>query len=201
MGLFIGPIISGAIASQINWRWFVSHLPPCCSFLTGPKREAWEEKARRPANILPFPQFWVCTILQGVSWLFTLVAHPETKYERSTSALSSERGSAVDVVALEELKKEPAETEATAGGDAEAAVPSSSSSSSSSSSGPRTAAAAVAPPTRPSTAVSASPSSFPQYRVLGRPSRAQFAQVRRARIHKPAAQQVRDAVAPQRIIA
>ncbi|KAK8127835.1 MFS general substrate transporter [Apiospora sp. TS-2023a] len=49
MGLFIGPIISGAIASQISWRWF----------------------------------FWVCTILQGVSWILTIVAHPETKYERS----------------------------------------------------------------------------------------------------------------------
>lgn len=24
MGLFIGPIIAGAIASQITWRWFVS---------------------------------------------------------------------------------------------------------------------------------------------------------------------------------
>ncbi|KAK6828247.1 MFS general substrate transporter [Apiospora arundinis] len=48
MGLFIGPIISGAIASQISWRWF----------------------------------FWVCTILQGVSWILTIVAHPETKYER-----------------------------------------------------------------------------------------------------------------------
>lgn len=27
MGLFIGPIISGAIASQITWRWFVSPIP------------------------------------------------------------------------------------------------------------------------------------------------------------------------------
>ncbi|KAK6206362.1 hypothetical protein LQW54_007816 [Pestalotiopsis sp. IQ-011] len=52
MGLFIGPIISGAIASQINWRWF----------------------------------FWVCTILQGASFIFILVAHPETKYERPPSA-------------------------------------------------------------------------------------------------------------------
>ncbi|KAK8105573.1 MFS general substrate transporter [Apiospora kogelbergensis] len=48
MGLFIGPIISGSIASQIGWRWF----------------------------------FWVCTILQGISWILTIVAHPETKYER-----------------------------------------------------------------------------------------------------------------------
>ncbi|KAI8960818.1 putative MFS transporter [Daldinia sp. FL1419] len=48
MGLFIGPIISGAIASQISWRWF----------------------------------FWVCTILQGASFIFLLVAHPETKYDR-----------------------------------------------------------------------------------------------------------------------
>lgn len=120
------------------------------------------------------------------------MAHPETKYERSTSALSSERGSAVDVMALEELK-EPEETKATAGGDAEAA-------SSSSSSGPRTAATAVPAP-RPSTAVSASPSSFPQYRVLGRPSRAQFAVVPRARFHYTGAQVVRDAVAPLRIFA
>ncbi|KAI8628195.1 putative MFS transporter [Xylariaceae sp. FL1651] len=48
LGLFIGPIISGAIASQISWRWF----------------------------------FWVCTILQGASFIFILVAHPETKYQR-----------------------------------------------------------------------------------------------------------------------
>ncbi|OTA58303.1 MFS general substrate transporter [Hypoxylon sp. EC38] len=48
LGLFIGPIISGAIASQISWRWF----------------------------------FWVCTILQGASFIFLLVAHPETKYDR-----------------------------------------------------------------------------------------------------------------------
>ncbi|KAK7745125.1 hypothetical protein SLS62_009924 [Diatrype stigma] len=39
MGLFIGPIISGAIASQISWRWFAS-------------------------------------------FVFILVAHPETKYDR-----------------------------------------------------------------------------------------------------------------------
>ncbi|KAI1373860.1 putative MFS transporter [Hypoxylon crocopeplum] len=50
LGLFIGPIISGAIASQISWRWF----------------------------------FWVCTILQGASFIFLLVAHPETKYDRPT---------------------------------------------------------------------------------------------------------------------
>ncbi|RYO73821.1 hypothetical protein DL766_001811 [Monosporascus sp. MC13-8B] len=49
IGLFIGPIISGAIASGISWRWF----------------------------------FWVCTILQGASLIFLLVAHPETKYERT----------------------------------------------------------------------------------------------------------------------
>ncbi|KAI1804223.1 putative MFS transporter [Daldinia bambusicola] len=50
LGLFIGPIISGAIASQISWRWF----------------------------------FWVCTILQGASLIFLLIAHPETKYDRPT---------------------------------------------------------------------------------------------------------------------
>ncbi|RYO98052.1 hypothetical protein DL765_010945 [Monosporascus sp. GIB2] len=49
IGLFIGPIISGAIASGISWRWF----------------------------------FWVCAILQGASLIFLLVAHPETKYERT----------------------------------------------------------------------------------------------------------------------
>ncbi|KAF3005424.1 hypothetical protein E8E14_002129 [Neopestalotiopsis sp. 37M] len=55
MGLFIGPIISGAIASQINWRWF----------------------------------FWVCTILQAVSFVFILVAHPETKSDRPSSGSRS----------------------------------------------------------------------------------------------------------------
>ncbi|KAI0161814.1 putative MFS transporter [Hypoxylon sp. FL1284] len=49
LGLFLGPIISGAIGSQISWRWF----------------------------------FWVCTILQGASFTFLLIAHPETKYDRS----------------------------------------------------------------------------------------------------------------------
>ncbi|KAI0109847.1 putative MFS transporter [Daldinia grandis] len=48
LGLFIGPIVSGAIASQISWRWF----------------------------------FWICTILQGASLIFLLLAHPETKYDR-----------------------------------------------------------------------------------------------------------------------
>ncbi|KAK8042423.1 MFS general substrate transporter [Apiospora phragmitis] len=55
MGLFIGPIISGAIASQISWRWF----------------------------------FWVCTILQGASWILTIIAHPETKYERPSQGSPS----------------------------------------------------------------------------------------------------------------
>ncbi|KAI1209580.1 MFS general substrate transporter [Annulohypoxylon truncatum] len=55
LGLFIGPIISGAIASQISWRWF----------------------------------FWVCTILQGASFIFLLVAHPETKYDRPAPARPS----------------------------------------------------------------------------------------------------------------
>ncbi|CAJ2513995.1 Uu.00g021140.m01.CDS01 [Anthostomella pinea] len=54
LGLFLGPIISGAIAVQISWRWF----------------------------------FWVCTILQGTSFIFILVAHPETKYDRPTQAIS-----------------------------------------------------------------------------------------------------------------
>ncbi|KAI1775386.1 putative MFS transporter [Hypoxylon cercidicola] len=54
LGLFIGPIISGAIASQISWRWF----------------------------------FWVCTILQGASFIFLLVAHPETKYDRPTTSVA-----------------------------------------------------------------------------------------------------------------
>ncbi|KAI1759430.1 putative MFS transporter [Hypoxylon sp. FL1150] len=53
LGLFIGPIISGAIATQLTWRWF----------------------------------FWVCCILQGASFLFLLVAHPETKYDRPPSSL------------------------------------------------------------------------------------------------------------------
>src|SRR5690349_2892477 len=35
-------------------------------------------------------QFWVCTILQGASWILILVAHPETKYERpGTAGLST----------------------------------------------------------------------------------------------------------------
>ncbi|KAI0592886.1 putative MFS transporter [Biscogniauxia sp. FL1348] len=54
LGLFLGPIISGAIAAQISWRWF----------------------------------FWVCTILQGASFVFLLVAHPETKYNRPSPSLS-----------------------------------------------------------------------------------------------------------------
>lgn len=32
--------------------------------------------------------FWVCAILQGASLLFIIVAHPETKYDRSTAATS-----------------------------------------------------------------------------------------------------------------
>ncbi|KAI1073473.1 putative MFS transporter [Whalleya microplaca] len=54
LGLFLGPIVSGAIAAQMSWRWF----------------------------------FWVCTILQGASFIFILVAHPETKYERPGNAMS-----------------------------------------------------------------------------------------------------------------
>ncbi|KAI1453411.1 putative MFS transporter [Annulohypoxylon moriforme] len=61
LGLFIGPIISGAIASQISWRWF----------------------------------FWVCTILQGASFIFLLVAHPETKYDRPPSRPATRRDSTV----------------------------------------------------------------------------------------------------------
>ncbi|KAI6083802.1 putative MFS transporter [Hypoxylon rubiginosum] len=53
LGLFLGPIISGAIATQIGWRWF----------------------------------FWVCCILQGASFIFLLVAHPETKFHRPSSSL------------------------------------------------------------------------------------------------------------------
>lgn len=34
-------------------------------------------------------QFWVCTILQAVSFIFVIVAHPETKYDRPTSSTSS----------------------------------------------------------------------------------------------------------------
>lgn len=55
LGLFIGPIISGSIASSIDWRWF----------------------------------FWVCTILQGVSLFLMIIAHPETKYERTSSSSAS----------------------------------------------------------------------------------------------------------------
>ncbi|KAI1444230.1 putative MFS transporter [Annulohypoxylon stygium] len=58
LGLFIGPIISGAIASQISWRWF----------------------------------FWVCTILQGASFIFLLIAHPETKYDRTAPPKPSTSG-------------------------------------------------------------------------------------------------------------
>ncbi|KAI0841431.1 MFS general substrate transporter [Hypoxylon sp. FL0890] len=61
LGLFIGPIISGAIASQISWRWF----------------------------------FWVCTILQGASFIFLLVAHPETKYDRPALKISASSSSTV----------------------------------------------------------------------------------------------------------
>lgn len=57
LGLFIGPVISGAIASQISWRWF----------------------------------FWVCTILQGASFIFLLVAHPETKYDRPVPKVPDSR--------------------------------------------------------------------------------------------------------------
>ncbi|KAK9418415.1 putative Major facilitator superfamily domain-containing protein [Seiridium unicorne] len=74
MGLFIGPIISGAIASRINWRWF--------------------------------HQFWVCTILQAVSFIFVLVAHPETKYDRS--AISETSG--VSVLHISENKNKPTDT-------------------------------------------------------------------------------------------
>ncbi|KAI0012990.1 putative MFS transporter [Xylariaceae sp. FL0662B] len=48
IGLFLGPIVSGAIASRISWRWF----------------------------------FWVCTILQGASFISIAALHPETKYDR-----------------------------------------------------------------------------------------------------------------------
>ncbi|KAI1335783.1 putative MFS transporter [Xylariaceae sp. FL0016] len=70
LGLFIGPVISGAIATQISWRWF----------------------------------FWVCTILQGASFIFILVAHPETKYNRPSSAPSS---SVTKVNISSETKPEP----------------------------------------------------------------------------------------------
>ncbi|KAI1876764.1 uncharacterized protein JN550_000836 [Neoarthrinium moseri] len=70
MGLFIGPIISGAVASQINWRWF----------------------------------FWVCTILQVVSFIFVLAAHPETKYNRPPAS-----SSAVSVVEVSRATDKPEE--------------------------------------------------------------------------------------------
>ncbi|OTA98091.1 hypothetical protein M426DRAFT_123597 [Hypoxylon sp. CI-4A] len=55
LGSLIGPVISGAIASHISWRWF----------------------------------FWVCTILQGASFLFLLFAYPETKYDRPPPSTST----------------------------------------------------------------------------------------------------------------
>ncbi|KAI0888737.1 MFS general substrate transporter [Annulohypoxylon maeteangense] len=63
LGLFIGPIISGAIASQISWRWF----------------------------------FWVCTILQGASFIFLLIAHPETKYDRPSAPTTSRNSTVITI--------------------------------------------------------------------------------------------------------
>ncbi|KAH6659160.1 major facilitator superfamily domain-containing protein [Truncatella angustata] len=84
MGLFIGPIISGAIASQINWRWF----------------------------------FWVCTILQAVSFVLVIVAHPETKYDRR--ALPSPMSPAESIVETSDNKEErPKEVAASTRSDSE----------------------------------------------------------------------------------
>lgn len=47
MGLFIGPIISGAIASQINWRWFVSRLPHAAVSYRPKEGAALEENTRQ----------------------------------------------------------------------------------------------------------------------------------------------------------
>ncbi|KAI1412264.1 MFS general substrate transporter [Hypoxylon sp. FL1857] len=71
LGLFIGPVISGAIASQISWRWF----------------------------------FWVCTILQGASFLFLLVAHPETKYDRPSPKAPASSNSTVMNVGISTPEK------------------------------------------------------------------------------------------------
>ncbi|RYP91957.1 hypothetical protein DL770_001931 [Monosporascus sp. CRB-9-2] len=73
IGLFIGPIISGVIASRLSWRWF----------------------------------FWVCTILQAASFIFLLVAHPETKYERAR--LSSSPGATQVYIAADAGKAEGGE--------------------------------------------------------------------------------------------
>ncbi|KAI2619915.1 putative MFS transporter [Hypoxylon sp. NC1633] len=76
LGLFIGPIISGAIASQISWRWF----------------------------------FWVCTILQGASFIFLLVAHPETKYDRPVLRASVDnRPTVIDVRISANTAEKPGE--------------------------------------------------------------------------------------------
>ncbi|KAI1100659.1 putative MFS transporter [Jackrogersella minutella] len=76
LGLFIGPIISGAIATQISWRWF----------------------------------FWVCTILQGASFIFLLVAHPETKYDRPSARTPSSSSSTVVNVRVSTTANEKADT-------------------------------------------------------------------------------------------
>lgn len=65
MGLFIGPIIAGAIGQQIEWRWFVSDIQRAAPARTYVR--TYMEVLETDVCVFVGLQFWVCCILQGVS--------------------------------------------------------------------------------------------------------------------------------------